>query len=133
MAVFIDTSALLALLDRDDLHHKTAAAIWRRLLHESSSLVSSNYIVIETAALTQRRLGMAALRAVVEDILPVLELIWVDKATHERAVEALLEKNRRKVSLVDCTSFEVMRLQGCTQVFCFDRHFAEEGFEKLTQ
>jgi len=133
VAILVDTSALFALLDRDDLHHETAAAIGRRLLHESSSLVSSNYIVIETAALTQSRLGMAALRTVVEDLLPVMALIWVDKATHERAVEAVLEKNRRKVSLVDCTSFEVMRIQGCTQVFCFDRHFAEEGFEKLTQ
>ena len=37
----------------------------------------------------------------------------------------------RQLSLVDCTSFVVMRQIGIDDVFAFDRHFAEQGFTVL--
>ena len=41
---------------------------------------------------------------------------------------ALLAAQRRKLSLVDCVSFAVMRLRGSQVAFAFDQHFAEERF-----
>jgi predicted nucleic acid-binding protein len=37
--------------------------------------------------------------------------------------------HRRGLSLVDCTSFAIMRRQAITRAFHFDRHFQEQGFE----
>jgi predicted nucleic acid-binding protein len=42
-----------------------------------------------------------------------------------------LTSARRRLSLVDCTSFEVMRRLGITSAFAIDRHFVEQGFEVL--
>lgn len=42
MSVFIDTSALFAVLDRDDEHHPAAAARWRELVEADEALFSSN-------------------------------------------------------------------------------------------
>ena len=39
--------------------------------------------------------------------------------------------SRRKLSLVDCVSFEVMRRGKLHQVFGFDPHFEEQGFVAL--
>jgi predicted nucleic acid-binding protein len=43
----------------------------------------------------------------------------------------LLAANRRSLSLVDCTSFEVMRQAGLDTVFTFDLHFREMGFKVI--
>ena len=40
-----------------------AAQTWRALIEEDADLVSTNYVLVETFALSQQRLGMDALRA----------------------------------------------------------------------
>jgi predicted nucleic acid-binding protein len=40
----------------------------------------------------------------------------------------MLAAKRKKLSLVDCVSFEIMRLSGVTTVFTLDKHFKEQGF-----
>ena len=46
MRVFIDTSALYALLDRTDENHLKAKREWNRILDEDYTLVASNYILV---------------------------------------------------------------------------------------
>jgi len=41
----------------------------------------------------------------------------------------VLSVARKRVSLVDCGSFYVMRRLGIKRAFTFDRHFTEQGFE----
>ena len=41
MTVFVDTSALVALLDASEDRHQAAADAWKTLLHEDSALVTS--------------------------------------------------------------------------------------------
>ena len=127
MIVFVDTSALYAVLDRDDRWHTPASDAWGELLAEHELLVS-NYVLVETLALAQNRLGVEAVRAITQDVTPLLEVYWVDAEDHGRAVESLLTANRRDLSLVDCMSFHVMRRLGLRTAFAFDEHFAKQGF-----
>ena len=129
MNCFVDTSAFLAFLDRDDDNHSNAAEIWKLLLCGSASLATTNYVVVEILALAQRRLGLQAVRAFQGSIKPVLTVHWVDSGLHEAAVAGLLSQSRRRLSLVDCVSFEFMRRSGITHYFAFDRHFGEQGFD----
>jgi uncharacterized protein len=46
-------------------------------------------------------------------------------------MSAVLSAGRRKLSLVDCTSFEIMRQHAVRTAFAFDSHFEEQGFELL--
>ena len=126
--VYIDTSALYAVLDADDENHESAKRLWTDLLTQEARLVCSNYVLVETFALVQHRLGIEAVRTLQEDILPTLHVEWVDELSHRAAVTALLTAGRRRLSLVDCTSFEVMRQLGIRTAFAFDAHFAEQGF-----
>ena len=52
MKVFVDTSALLAVLDADEKRHKQAASAWKRLLEEDARLVTTNYVLVESFALS---------------------------------------------------------------------------------
>jgi predicted nucleic acid-binding protein len=53
---------------------------------------------------------------------------WVTKEEHERAAAALLVADRRRLSLVDCVSFEVMRRLDVRECLAFDQYFVEQGF-----
>jgi len=131
--IFVDTSALYAVLDRDDQAHERARDAWTDWLsgEDGPLLVTSNYVLVESFALLQARLGMEAVRAFHDAILPVLQVHWPTREDHEAATQALLIADRRRLSLVDCTSFQLMRRLGATRVFAFDRHFAEQGFDVM--
>ncbi len=132
MIAFIDTSAFYALLDRDDANHSRSKKIWSGLLNSDCTLVTSNYVLVETFALAQHRLGIEAVRGVQEEIVPLLNIEWIKDETHNAGIGALLTASKRKLSFVDCVSFEIMRALGLKDAFAFDPHFSEQGFTLLT-
>jgi uncharacterized protein len=133
MSIFVDTAAFLAVLNASDRFHQQARQTWGEILSSDQFLLSSNYILLETITLLQHRFGVDAVRLFESDVLPVVEITWVDKAIHKQAMSALLAANRRTLSLVDCTSFEIMRETGLDTVFTFDSHFREQGFKVIPQ
>ena len=128
MRVFVDTSAFLAVLNPGDANHQRATAIWENLLRREDQLIVTNYVLLETIALAQQRHGIAFVQNFQLAAVPVLSIHWVDASIHALGVAALLAANRRQLSLVDCTSFQVMRQLGIDTVFAFDEHFAEQQF-----
>ena len=128
MKVFLDTSGLYAVFDRDDANHPRAKEAWVALLEENAVLLTNNYVLLETAALLQHRLGMAAVRSLHEDVTPLLQIDWITEEQHRAGLEAVLAAGRKRLSLVDCVSFQTMRARGIRTAFCFDAHFREQGF-----
>ncbi len=128
---FVDSSALLAILNSRDVQHGASRTAWERLLVTETELWTSNYVVLEASAIAQGRAGMNGLRALHRDLLPVVRVKWVDEETHNVAIGAVLAANRRGLSLVDLVSFEVMRQLGLDTAFAFDPHFTEQGFAAI--
>lgn len=131
MTTFADTSALYAVLDADDAFHERARAAWSSLLSEDETLVATNYVLLETFALVQARLGIDAVRGFSDDLLPLVRTAWVTQEDHRGAVQALLAADRRELSLVDCSSFLVMRKLGLESAFTFDEDFEDQGFKTV--
>jgi predicted nucleic acid-binding protein len=131
MSVYVDTSGLLAMMDSDDVNHGAAAAAWREIIGAKEWLVTTNYVTVEALSVTQRRLGMKAVRALSEMLLLKVSVEWVEPELHHAALGTFLAADRRGLSLVDCASFVFMLHQGITKVFTTDRHFSEQGFEVL--
>lgn len=129
MTTFADTSALYAVLDADDEFHARAGEAWVSFLSEDATLVTTTYVLVETFALVQARLGMEAVRALSDQLLPAVRTVVATEEDHRGAVQALLAADRRDLSLVDCTSFLVMRRLGLRSVFTFDADFRNQGFE----
>lgn len=131
MRVFVDTSAFLALLQPQDHNHADAKRILIELQRQQAVLVTTNYILVETTALVQRRLGITAVQDLQKYVFSAVEVRWIDETLHQVALSALLVANRRQLSLVDCTSFEVCRRFGINNIFAFDEHFVEQDFHCL--
>lgn len=128
MTLFVDTSALYALMDRDDRNHASAARFWSQF-DAAEPLVTHNYVLVETSALVQRRLGIEALQVLVDELALPISTVFVDQAVHDAAVTAVLAARQRHLSVVDLVSFEIMRRLGIRAAFAFDDHFARFGFE----
>jgi predicted nucleic acid-binding protein len=125
--IFIDTSAFYALIDLSNKYHDSAAEAWASIRDRPDQLACSNYILLETIALLQNRLGMTA----VQDFISLtnrITVFWIGIEQHNLAIAALVTAGRRGISLVDCTSFETMRSRGIRTAFTFDTHFAEQGY-----
>jgi predicted nucleic acid-binding protein len=131
LTIFADTSALYALLDKSDRQHRATDHAWSDLFARNEELVTTNYVVVELVTLAQHRLGLEAVREVITDLLPILDIVWIDTTIHTRALAALLASARRKLRLVDCSSFELMRARGLRTAFAVDRHFSEQGFDTI--
>lgn len=129
MTVFVDTSALYGLMDADDPAHPRLTAALEGL--EGASLLTHNYVVVECIALVGRRLGARFVRRLVLDALSAVEVHWIDESTHRSAVSAVLGSRSGRRSLVDFTSFEVMRLQGIRTALAVDRDFVDAGFDVI--
>lgn len=93
--------------------------------------MTHNYVLVEAAALTHRKLGGTASRELVTTLVLPIELVWVDENVHRASVSAYLAGIRGRASLVDWVSFEVMRRHGVKTAFAFDRDFAAAGFELI--
>ncbi len=126
--VFVDTSAVLALMNPKDEQHVSARRAFEILGAQRADLLTTSLVLVETYALLGRRLGLAAVRAFRADLAPLCETAWVDEPTFESGLDLLLARKKRDLSLVDAVSFLVMRQRGLDQAFAFDPHFEEEGF-----
>lgn len=126
--VFCDSSAFYAVIDVSETLHRSAAQAWEQLIRDDYHLVTSNYVVTETVAVVQARIGLQAVRAVVDCIEDVVEIAWIDEQLHQAALRDLFTHGRRHLSLVDCTSFALMRRFRIETVFSLDADFERHGF-----
>jgi predicted nucleic acid-binding protein len=129
LRTFVDTSALYALLDRTDPDHARTRAELDGLVGEP--LLTHNYVVLETAALVERRLGRPLACSFLAGLLAPVEIAYVDEELHRAATSAYIAGDSNAPSLVDFTSFEVMRHAGIRRALALDRHFSDAGFEVL--
>ncbi len=131
-SVLLDTSALLALLHAEDPFHHEAKHSWDRLLRgvrtRRYALLTHHGIIMESSALVANRLGVEAVRRLHEELLLPAEIVWISEKLHRRATAAYFAADRRRVSLVDRLSFEVMREHRIRRAFTYDGDFEEEGF-----
>ncbi len=121
MSLFVDTSIWFAAADSQDMDNERAKA----LIGSGERLVTTDHILIETWNLLRNRLHEHAaekfwdgLRSGVAAIEPVglgdLEAAW----------EIGQEWGDQDFSIVDLTSFAVMRRLGIDRVASLDDHFA---------
>jgi predicted nucleic acid-binding protein len=127
--IFVDTSAFLAIVKVDDIHHQSAKQQWITLLDSNEILYTNNYIVLESISIIQKRSGIKVLQKLQSNFLSLVRIDWINEERHSDALKSVLEANRRKLSLVDCAAFQSMRRLGIETAFTFDKHFSEEGFK----
>ncbi len=128
--MLLDTSGLLCLHHRAEVHHLRAVAAYRA----ASARVTHGYVLAEFVALAHvRRVPRGAALRFILDLVesPDIETVWADGAPHRRAVNLLIARPDKAYSLCDAVSFVLMRQRSLAEALTTDRHFEQEGFRKL--
>lgn len=129
--LFVDTSAFYAIMVEEDTNHGPARTHFEEVVSKRRPLVTTSYNVLETLALLQRRIGLNAVQGWNDRLRPVLEIVWIDEAFHQRALDRLLKLANRRVSLTDCAGFVCMEERSLAEAFAFDPDFATQGFRLI--
>jgi uncharacterized protein len=127
-SVFVDTSGFYAELDGTDPCHAEASEAFARVLAGAWKLVTTNYVMHESWAVIQARLGWDAVDAWRDRLVTRCEVAWITPELHDLGEARCRQARHRNLSLTDCTSIEVMRKRGIRDVIAFDEHFRREGF-----
>jgi uncharacterized protein len=126
--IFVDTSGFYAYLDRTDPFHEKSRELFLRGEAEEWSFFTSSFVIHESWALIQARLGWEAVEDWLRFLVPRCEVVWVPPATYERGAARCRQARKRRLSLTDCVSFEVMIENGCRAALADDADFRDGGF-----
>ena len=126
-----DTSALLALLFRDDRHHGAAAAFLRAT--PQARFVLTELILGEVVTRARARGGAEQAVAVARSFLDSrrYEVLFVDSGLFHEALERLGRFADKRLSLTDCASFALMDRLRLAGAFAFDHDFRDCGYRMV--
>jgi uncharacterized protein len=131
--IFVDTSGFYALLVRADETHTTAAARMAEAARQRQRLITTDYVLDETATLLKAR-GLATLTQRLFTTVfasSACTVVWMD-AQRFTVVTKYFEQHRDQPwSFTDCSSFCVMRERKITEALTKDRHFGQAGFVNI--
>jgi len=122
---YVDTSALIALLDRSDTHH----ALFRRLFQDPPALATTVLVVAEGHGWFLRRYdrhrGMQFL-ALIEAMKP-LRVLPVGPAEQAAAAALIRRYSDQDLTLVDAVGLHTMRASRLKTCWSTDRHLGLTG------
>lgn len=131
MRLFVDTSAWLALNNKNDQYHDEAVSKITKVRQQKIQLVTSEYVFDESVTIIRYRISHRAAVAFGEALISS-NVASIEDITDEERLKAwvLFKKYRDKdLSFTDCTSFALMVKLKLQKAFSFDNHFKQVGFE----
>lgn len=132
-SAFVDTSGWYALIDRKDARHARVVAGIRRFVEKRVTLVTSDYVVDESATLLKARIGSHAalnLFAYLSEATSV-EWEWVGSERFTKAQSLFKKLGGQGHSFTDCTSLVIIQERQIEDVVTTDRHFKIQGLRPL--
>lgn len=136
--VFWDTSAFVALGNRDDDLHSAAVAVNNGLARQRAHILTTDAVLVEVA----NSFSKVALRPLALRIIDALHqstkmgaatLVHVDEELWRRGWNLFTKRPDKEWGLTDCISMVVMQERGVVRAFTSDHHFEQAGFIRLMQ
>ena len=129
-ALFVDSSAFLAVASTRDAAHERARRVHARVTADGWRLVTTTYVVAELHALALSRLNARFALDLIERVEQGnVVVVRVREADWRQAWLILRRNDDKEFSFTDALSFAVMERLGIREAFSFDRHFLQYGFQ----
>jgi len=133
--IFVDTSGWANLFIATESYHNLAKQWFQKSRQQKDRLITSNYVITELVALfySPLRLSRPQLFQYIEAITTAsyITVIHIDSTIHNEGWQLLKNRADKNWSLVDATSFIIMKQWKLTSVLTTDHHFEQAGFIKI--
>ena len=128
--VFTDTSYFVALLSQTDASHHMAVE-WSEVL--LGRKVVTEYVLVELGSALARGKDRHLYVPFVQHLLADPDTVFIPAASplFRRGLALFNSRLDKSWSLVDCTSFVVMKQRRLTDALTTDHHFEQAGFKVL--
>lgn len=128
--VFVDTAYVIAVINPRDQHHERAMAMADEAADRP--LLTTDGVLLEIGNALARSYREQAVELIERFILSEqIIIVHVTSGLFERALDLYRTHRDKTWSLVDCSSFIVMRRMNLTDALTPDRHFLQAGFRPL--
>jgi len=135
--IFIDTSGWANLFIATESYHDQAKQWFSQSRQQHDQLITSNYVITELVALfhSPLRVPRSQLFQYIEAITTAsyTNVIHIDSTIHDEAWQLLKNRSDKNWSLVDATSFVIMKKWKLSEALTTDHHFEQAGFIKILQ
>jgi len=124
----IDTSFVIALVNKRDRFHEQANELARRF--DGQPLSVTDAVLLEIGNALSRAFKTEAVEIIDSFILSEdVEIIHLTPGLFSKGFDLYKQYQDKEWSLVDCISFVVMRQHKIKKALTFDQHFSQAGFE----
>jgi predicted nucleic acid-binding protein len=133
--LFCDTSGWGHLIDPTQPYHTLATKLYRSARDDNRRVITTNYVIGELVALftSPLRIPRSTTIAFIETLKssPYIDIIHIDRNLDQESWELLANRQDKVWSLVDCSSFVVMRQRSIVEALTTDHNFEQAGFVRL--
>ena len=127
---FIDTSFVVALVNKGDQYHGQAVSLAAQF--DTRELITTDAVLLEIGNALARNFKVASVE-VIDHFLTSdeIHIVHLNAELFRRAFELYRSHADKTWGLIDCSSFIVMRDLNLTKSLTADKHFGQAGFEVL--
>jgi predicted nucleic acid-binding protein len=133
--LFVDTSAWACWIDSTQRYHELACNFLDQAIDDGGPIVTTNLVLIELTALLNSPLRVPRIRQIqfFRDlrIERGVDIVVIDDQVEERAWRLWESRPDKNWTMVDSSSFVVMRDLGMSMALTTDHHFEQAGFVRL--
>ena len=130
---FVDAVAWIALVNKRDSLHEKAKKVFADLHRQNYEFITTEFVLIEFANALSAPDFRDKAASFIEGLRESPTVRIVPASSELFSIGLRLYRNRldKEWSLVDCTSFVVMKERKIVEAFTEDHHFEQSGFIKL--
>lgn len=128
MKVFIDTSAFVSLLVKQDTHHELVVKKHKEYVQHHAIFLTSDYVLDELYThlvydLPKNKVGEITAKFDQKIHTKDIRLLPIDETVFSQAKVALLKFCEHKISFTDCTSYVFFKKLALDEIFTLDSDF----------
>jgi predicted nucleic acid-binding protein len=122
--VLVDSDAFVGLFIEHDAHHQTVQARMQRFATERRKLVTTSFVVAESATVISRVKGQVPARKFLTYVRSgVIPVIFIDEALQQASEWVFLSQENKSISMVDCSNVAVMQKFHIPEILSFDQFY----------
>ena len=125
--IFLESSAIIAYKNADDINNKKAVALFQKLnAGEYGIGVISEFVFLEVTTVLALRKSMDAAKEVGNVLLEAREIeIMEARDVFERTWEIFMNQENTELSFVDASNLACMEKRGIKKIATFDKDFVK--------